>query len=436
MQRASPDQLTIINPKRHADLAPLDSRLFPYYAGYSAAFTRELLASTGLTRDSLVLDPWNGAGTTTQAAHRLGFNAIGIDLNPAMVMVAKASLLSPREAPSLVPLAQSIIEKLDEHFCDKTDAEPLTKWLCAENAGWVRQIETAINRTLISHRDYQPLTTAGALDQASPLSAFFYVALFRAIRKLLQSFIPSNPTWVKTPKISQARKRPQLSAVKEAFLNETTRLADSLAKFGQVLVHDDATATVSLGNSEQLSLPSRVADLILSSPPYCTRIDYAMATAIELAILRFRDHSFDTLRRTLMGTSTVQSDALELSRKWGATCTKFLRKLHSHSSKASKTYYFKNHTQYFGSLHQSVQELSRVLKVGGLCILVVQDSHYKEVHNDVPTITTEMAEQFRLVLRRREDFVISRSMVRMNRRARKYLKLRQNIESVLCFQKQ
>lgn len=413
----------------------MDSRLFPYYAGYSAAFVRELLSSANLTSHSVILDPWNGAGTTTQAAHRLGFKAIGIDLNPAMVMVAKASLLSPREAPSLLSLAQSIIEREFERSCDKADMDPLAKWICAENAGWVRQIETEINRTLISHSDYLPLTTAGALRQASPLSAFFYVALFHAIRRLLESFIPSNPTWVKTPKISQARKRPQLRTIKEAFLNEVRRLAESLAKCDPVLAHDDAAATVLLGSSEQLLLPSRTADLVLSSPPYCTRIDYAMATAIELAILRFSDQSFDTLRRTLMGTATVPSDARKAG-KWGATCTEFLQQLHAHSSKASKTYYFKNHVQYFGTLHRSVQELSRVLKVGGLCILVVQDSHYKEVHNDVPTILAEMGEQHRLVLRRREDFPIRQSMVRMNKRAVKYLKSRQNVESVLCFQKQ
>lgn len=425
-----------MNPKRHADLAPMDSRLFPYYAGYSAAFVRELLSSANLPSRSVILDPWNGAGTTIQAAHRLGFKSIGIDLNPVMVMVAKASLLSAREAPSLLPLAQSMIEQVDKRSCDKADRDPLANWLCAENAGWVRQIETEINRTLISHSDYLPLTTAGALSQASPLSAFLYVALFRAIRRLLQSFVPSNPTWIKTPRISQARKRPQLKTIKEAFLNEVRRLAESLAKCDPVSAHDEAAATVLLGSSEQLPLPSRTADLILSSPPYCTRIDYAMATAIELAILRFSAQSFDTLRRTLMGTSTVLSDARKAPRKWGATCTEFLQQLHSHSSKASKSYYFKNHVQYFGALHRSVQELSRVLKIGGLCILVVQDSHYKEVHNDVPTMTAEMGQEFRLVLRRREDFPITRSMVRMNKRAVTYLKSRQNIESVLCFQKQ
>jgi len=60
---------------------------------------------------------------------------------------------------------------------------------------------------------------------------------------------------------------------------------------------------------------------------------------------------------------------------------------------------------------------------------------YKEVHNDVPTITTEMAEHsvwFSGDGRLRDKSVNGAN----DRRARKYLKLRQNIESVLAFKKQ
>ncbi|WP_410712175.1 DNA methyltransferase [Bradyrhizobium sp. BEA-2-5] len=40
----------------------------------------------------VVLDPWNGSGTTTSVANGAGLTAVGIDINPAMAVVAKARL--------------------------------------------------------------------------------------------------------------------------------------------------------------------------------------------------------------------------------------------------------------------------------------------------------------------------------------------------------
>jgi hypothetical protein len=193
-------------------------------------------------------------------------------------------------------------------------------------------------------------------------------------------------------------------------------------------------ADIRLGNAKNTNIPNASADFVLSSPPYCTRIDYAVATSIELAILRMKEGSAELLRRSLMGTSTVSQDATEIDERWGRTCVAFLDKMKSHPSKASQTYYLKNHIQYFRDLHASTVELKRILKPGGACALVVQDSYYKEVHNDVPTIVAEMAASVDLRLTRSVDFPTQRSMVGRNKRARKYLGDRTVIESVLCFQ--
>src|SRR5204862_8362818 len=112
---------------------------------------------------------------------------------------------------------------------------------------------------------------------------------------------------------------------------------------------------------------------------------------------------FDYLRRSLIGTSTVSKTPLDVRAEWGPTCLQFLQKMYEHPSKASKTYYHKNHLQYFHSVHRSLGELSRVLKTNGKCILVVQDSYYKELHNDLPSIFVEMAQYHGLSLFQRVD---------------------------------
>jgi hypothetical protein len=201
---------------------------------------------------------------------------------------------------------------------------------------------------------------------------------------------------------------------------------DSLAK--------DCEATIAVGSSEALPLGERSVDFVLSSPPYCTRIDYAVATLPELAVLGYRiDTEFDELRRSLIGTSTVPKEAPSIKAGWGKTCRSFLEQLENHTSKASESYYLKNHLQYFNSLYISVSEISRTLRPKGACILVVQDSFYKDIHNDLPKIVSEMAVERALSLERQENFGHSRVMAGVNPKVKKYRAQVTATESVLCF---
>jgi len=429
--------LTIGNPKQYARAAEKNSeRLFPYYAGYSESFTDQLLKSAQLDGNAIVLDPWNGSGTTISSAGRLGLKAIGIDLNPAMVIVAKASLLSSREAPSLLPLAKSIVAQVTKHSRCLIESDPLSTWFYDESASLIRGLEVEINRALVSDDDYCSLTKQNTLNRLSPLAAFFYVALFRSVRSMLFSFIPTNPTWVKQPRTSQERKRPIWDSVEKVFLTQVGFLTESMLALRENRNREsNEHVNVRLGSATGLRLKNGSIDFILSSPPYCTRIDYAVSTAIELAILRYDDHSFDGLRRSLMGTATVEPTAPVIEAVWGRRCKQFLRQLYRHKSKASKSYYYKSHVQYFDSLFKSIQEIARVLKPRGNCVLVVQDSYYKELHNDLPMMAVEMADNSALKLFRREDFVSKKSMVGRNYRAKKYLETRLSSESVLCFRR-
>lgn len=428
--------LMIINPKRHIGLSKIsNARLFPYYAGYSIGFIEQLLDTLPLGSSSVVLDPWNGGGTTTQVASQMGFESIGFDLNPVMVIVAKAALLPQHEVSSLLPLAQSLVEQAAEREDPGLIADPLCEWFVPESTRFIRQVESEINRTLVSHERYIPLLTEMALSQISTMGAFFYVALFRAVRRLLKSFIPTNPTWIKRPHLRQ-RKRTSRNVFHDIFIDEVRLLTLHLNSSSNFPVKENGIARICLGNSESVSLPNASVDAIITSPPYCTRIDYAVATAIELSILRINEGLFNHLRRSLMGTSTVNNKVgTVIDLQWGRTCSRFLNMVYEHPSKASQSYYYKNHYKYFESLHSSIAELARVLKPKGTCVLVVQDSYYKDIHNDVPTIVTEMADHVGMTLHRREDFTSNRSMVSMNQRARKYLSSRKNMESVLCFER-
>src|SRR5260370_40571155 len=105
------DNLVIQNPKRTARVKAGRASWYPYYAGFCSSFSDVLLSSASLAPEVLVLDTWNGTGTTTESAGSLGYIACGYDLNPVMFIAAKARLLSRTEVSSIRPLAHAITLK-------------------------------------------------------------------------------------------------------------------------------------------------------------------------------------------------------------------------------------------------------------------------------------------------------------------------------------
>lgn len=387
-----------------------------------------------LDSGSIVADPWNGSGTTTSVAHRLGFRAHGFDINPVMVLVAKARLLGPVVRPSHLSLAENMIEHALRESGILPEEEPLETWFAPSAARTLRQLERAVQRLLITKTEAVVLADPASLDLVSPLAAFFYTALFRTARDFVHAFKATNPTWIKTP-AKTSRVRPNADTICLSFLAHVSEMAPLEADEGdEAPDRSDRQSKVQLGTSDKLLLKSSSVDAVITSPPYCTRIDYAVAIRPELAVLglSMRDQ-FAELRRGMSGTPAIVRSGGEPLAVWGPTCGTFLQALRSHRSRASSTYYFKTHLQYFGSVYDSLRELHRVLRPSGSCTIVVQDSYYKEIHNDLPRIFIEMAESLGWGLRHRWDFPIERTMATLNRRHHKYRCGASAVESALWF---
>lgn len=419
----------IENPKLRGKES-LASTWYRFYPGFSEAFARSVLSTAALREGQWVLDPWNGAGTTTSTAVSLGLNAYGYDLNPVMVIVSKARCLDSGEYSSIKPLEVDIRSKARKGF-DVQASDPLLDWLVPSSAAAFRSIESAVQMLLVDEKEYVSLRDRGT-EAISSIAAFFYVALFRSLKSVLSPFRTSNPTWLKRPRSAARRLRPDPYLVRRIFQAQVAnmlpaRTSPSGAPHGEKVLR--------IASSERIPLPNDSVDYVLSSPPYCTRIDYAVATWAELSLLGFGLASgFEELRHGLIGTATVPKVAPSQSTGWGGTCQKFLSDLRTHTSKASATYYYKSHLQYFQALDRSMSEIARVLKPGAECVLVVQDSYYKDVHNDLPLILTEMV-KMGLTPKGRRDFQLSRTLAGIHPGTRGYRSSFGATESVLVFQK-
>jgi len=430
------EQALFRNPKRR----PLGPGMswYEYYAGYSEEFVKDTLRFLSLPTGATVLDPWNGTGITTQVAYDAGLAAVGYDINPAMVLVARARLLDCTVADSLQSLCRDIIRKAArDRSGDYLHPDPLELWLSPRSAREVRKIEQAVQRLLIDHRDRVGLFAKHGFSDVSSLAALFYVALFRTLRELLVPFRSSNPTWIKHPRSKPSRLRPNATKLHSLFLSQVEGMAEIVRQRPSILGQRAGIPApiVDLGSSISIPLRDDSVEAVVASPPYCTRIDYAVSTKPELALLGCSmGGDIRALRDQMIGSPTVTKATPQRSSDWGPTCMQFLSAVETHRSKASSTYYLKTYLQYFCLTYASLAEIGRTLTNAGRCVLVVQDSLYKDVHNDLPRIYEEMGASLGWNLLLREDFSVDRTMAKINPQAKRYADNRQTTESVLVFQ--
>jgi hypothetical protein len=426
------------NPKRSKDNRSGRSGWYEYYAGFSPTFVDDALAfASAEPGTDRILDPWNGSGTTTEVATRKGFDSIGFDLNPVTVIVAKARTLQPNVQPSLASLLEDILSRADEINRGMRN-EPLGAWLTGETALSLRRIEIALQMVLIDANKYLTAGNLPSVKRVSALAAFFYVALFRLLRRVSKPFRSSNPTWIRDAESAEEL----VFVTKEDLISilraEVARMAGDLATETWIPAGRIPQARLDVASSLSLPVDDGSVHVVVTSPPYCTRIDYVVKTAPELALLGLgNDESLRDLRDSMIGTPTIGKKIPIPSEKWGTTCLGLLDSVSQHTSRASKSYYLKTQIQYFEGLYKSLAEINRVLACSGRCFFVVQDSYYKELRIDLAQIVSEMGSSLGWTSHLRQDFACTRTMVGLNRGARVYNDPpKPAVESVLHFTKE
>ena len=142
------------------------------------------------------------------------------------------------------------------------------------------------------------------------------------------------------------------------------------------------------------------------------------------------------MRDRTIGTTTINKEAPVAKSEWGPACNAFLENVRTHRSRASDSYYWKNHVQYFDALHSSLSEVRRILRPEAQCVLVVQDSHYKEIHNDLPTYIKQMAARLGLSLKDQYDYGVKHTFAGLHEHRKTYRSHATAMESVLWFVRQ
>ena len=129
----------------------------------------------------------------------LGLCAVGLDINPAMTLIAKARLADRASFTRL----RKIVEQLrssdlsfPRHTPQTLQAETLTQWFDAPTAVALRALEKRLG---LAPREHSLPTYVESLSRSE---SFRYVVFFKLVRRLTTSFEASNPTWVRVAQIT------------------------------------------------------------------------------------------------------------------------------------------------------------------------------------------------------------------------------------------
>jgi len=112
--------------------------LYPYKGKFYPRVVRTLINAFGLAQKDLVLDPFNGSGTTTHEASLMGIEGVGIDITPMGVILSNLK----NELPFL--------NENELNFTTKELVEILHR---IEKKEWEHQNETIYNLMLIIYFD-------------------------------------------------------------------------------------------------------------------------------------------------------------------------------------------------------------------------------------------------------------------------------------------
>lgn len=349
-----------------------------YPATYIAAIPGTLIP-VFTKKGDVVLDPFNGSGTTGVEAVRLGRNFIGMDTNPVALLMSQAKLHFPEpkslrrhieiihsECASLFGTKEEIPHPRHEELKDWYHPETLFTLNCLLNSileisnEKIKKCLLAIFSGILKSTSSQGRHWGWVCDNVKPKEAEI------VYKDALTIFVNAAYEYLKLTGLTH-------KAVQVHVNDETRKKTRERYK----LLAGDCV-------SHMKNLEDNYVDFIMTSPPYYGVADYVKSQRLsylwfdkdELASDRLGFREFENLR-------AVESGA--------------------RSNRSRKN----SHALYMSFMSQFFAQSFRVLKTGGFMALVVGESQARRSTTD-ELIDSALDEGFTLHLRKERNIKINR----------------------------
>ncbi|MEO1617604.1 MAG: DNA methyltransferase [Planctomycetota bacterium] len=325
----------------------------------------------GLTgAQSLILDPMMGSGTTLIAAKECGRPCIGFDRDLLAQRIARSATAS-YTSKELEELGENILDRADEIHASKRSMEYLREGLLDEDIAFLKfwfstkaQKELFAFRQAIQEIDNDRLqnfawVVFSSLIIAKSAGASFALDISRSRPHKVQDKPIAYPFEMWSRRFNAAVKR--------------TPFVDATAK---------AKLTLGGGDAREVNLKDSSVDFILTSPPYRNAVDYLRSHKFSLVWMGTSIPEVRDLRGTMIGSERGLfsldgiPDALEDR----------LARIVSPRREQAMT------RRYLSDLRKAVGEMKRVLRPGGLAVMVVGPTMINAKKTDAADVLSQIAE--------------------------------------------
>ena len=333
-----------------------------------------------------ILDPMVGSGTTLVEARLQGRNGIGLDIDPLSCLIARVkthSLTDEQIDRAYTDLIQSVEGSLNDagnlgsnsdyarHI--PTDFPNLDYWFSPD-------VKTNL-AILIQHISSTPM--------AKDVREFFWVAF--------SSIILTKVSVANARDIIHSRhhflEHDQTPDVIAKFKRRVASMRRQMAEYRELLGDDNKTwAQVQLGDARELPLDEASIDLVFTSPPYATALDYPRAHFLAVGwmeqVLGLSLQDYKERGATYIGSERGRLDyGQDRDKRLSAFASVYniIDKIHKTDRRRSKLI-----ERYFVDMYRTLHEITRVLRAQRYAIIVVCPSHIRKVEIPTHKIFVEM----------------------------------------------
>jgi len=182
----------------------------------------------------------------------------------------------------------------------------------------------------------------------------------------------------------------QVPNVLEKFEKRVNRMRKQMQEFGELCIPSDATAKVYKGDARSLPIESNTVDLVFTSPPYATALDYPRAHFLAVSwmekILAVDHDQYKQRAETYIGTERGKLKEIVFQGELVPPARKVIRQL-------QKVDHRKAHLieRYFHDMTSAISEMARVLHPDKYAVIVVCPSHIRKVEVPTHKVFTEIA---------------------------------------------